>query len=30
MIPNMEELKHKVGLRAAKRMIIFEITSHFK
>ena len=26
----MEELKYKVGLRAAKRIAVFEIASHFK
>ena len=29
LIPNMEELKHKVNLRKMERMIIFEIASHF-
>ena len=27
---NMEELKHKIGLRTAKRMTIFHIAPHFK
>ena len=26
---NMEELKHKVGLRVTKRIIIFDIVPHF-
>ena len=26
----MEELEHKVGLRVAKRIMIFEIALHFK
>ena len=26
---NMEEVKHKVGLKVVKRIIIFDITSHF-
>ena len=26
----MKEQKHKVGLKAAKRIIVFEIASHFK
>ena len=26
---NMEELKHKAGLRVAERIIVFEIASHF-
>ena len=26
---NMEQLKHKVGLRVAKRTLIFGIASHF-
>ena len=30
MLPKMKKMKHKVGLRAAERMIIFEIASQFK
>ena len=30
MAPTVEELKHEVGLKAAKRIIVFEIASHFK
>ena len=27
--PNMEELKHKAGLRVAERITVFEIAYHF-
>ena len=30
MTPNVEEQKHEVGLKAAKRIAVFEIASQFK